>query len=91
METIMEGVKHDSEKADWSLVDLQIIEELSICLSKNTKKPLILFENNYFMSSGLSAEDSNKEAQKIVDIFCIANSYKNINISKDPCILYPKK
>lgn len=81
----------DFIKIDTESKDLQIIEELSFCLSKNTKKPLILFENNYFMSSGLSAEDSNKEAQKIVDIFCIANSYKNINISKDPCILYPKK
>ena len=34
----MEGKKYDQEKADWSLVDLQIIEDMAMVLTYGAKK-----------------------------------------------------
>lgn len=79
-------------KIDTENRDLQIIKDLSKIIDNNLLiKPLILFENNYFMSSGLSMEHSNEEAQKIVDNFCQKCYYKTINIKNGSsnCVLYP--
>ena len=34
----MKGTKYDQEKADWSLVDLQIVEDMAMVLTHGAKK-----------------------------------------------------